>query len=73
MVNLQVSDTTEHTVQIRMLVSARNAPQTWDLRCEVREKMLEFLQHELPQALPRTRVLMNPGTPEAPNASPTDG
>ena len=55
-VNLQVSDATEHTVQVRMLVSARNAPQTWDLRCEVREKMLEFLQNECPQALPRTRV-----------------
>jgi small-conductance mechanosensitive channel len=59
-VNLQVSDATEHTVQVRMLVSARNAPQTWDLRCEVREKMLAFLQEECPEALPRTRVLLDP-------------
>ena len=58
-VNLQVSDTTEHSVQIRMLVSARNAPQTWDLRCEIREKMLEFLQKECPQALPRSRMTLD--------------
>ena len=59
-VNLQVSDTSEHSIQIRMLVSARNAPQTWDLRCEVREKMLLFLQKECPEALPRTRVILDP-------------
>ena len=63
-VNLQVSDAMEHTVQIRMLVSARNAPQTWDLRCEVRERMLLFLQRECPDALPRTRVLIHPPKPE---------
>lgn len=63
-VNLQVSDATEHTVQIRMLVSARNAPQTWDLRCEVREKMLLFLQEECPESLPRNRVLLEPTSGE---------
>ncbi len=62
-VNLQVSDAMEHTVQIRMLVSARNAPQTWDLRCEVRERMLLFLQQECPEALPRTRLLVDPAQP----------
>ncbi|PIK73698.1 mechanosensitive ion channel protein MscS, partial [Methylobacterium frigidaeris] len=36
-VNLQVSDAKENVIEIRMLVSARNAPQAWDLRCEVRE------------------------------------
>jgi len=55
-VNLQVSDTTEHTIEIRLLVSARNAPQTWDLRCEVREKMLRFLRDECPDAFPQTQV-----------------
>ena len=58
-VNLQVSDVMEHTVQIRMLVSARNAPQTWDLRCEIREKILRYLQEECPDALPRTRIRMD--------------
>ena len=55
-VSLQVSDARERTVELRALVSARNAPQTWDLRCEVREKLIAFLQHELPQALPTARL-----------------
>ena len=70
-VNLQVSDTTERTVQIRMLVSARNAPQTWDLRCEIREKMLLFLQKEHPEALPQTRVQFDTAT--IPDRSGTNG
>ena len=55
-VNLQVSDTSERTMELRALVSARNAPQAWDLRCEIREKLLAFLRTEMPEALPRTRA-----------------
>ncbi|MFE1597245.1 mechanosensitive ion channel family protein [Methylobacterium sp. ID0610] len=54
-VNLQVSDARETVIEVRMLVSARNAPQAWDLRCEVREKMIAFLRSEHPEALPRLR------------------
>lgn len=53
---LQVSDATkDHTVELRALLSARSAPAAWDLRCEVREKLMGFLQEEYPGALPRTR------------------
>jgi small-conductance mechanosensitive channel len=38
-VNLQVVDTSERAVQLRILVSARTANDAWDLRCEVREKL----------------------------------
>jgi small-conductance mechanosensitive channel len=55
-VNLQVVDTTERAMELRALVSARNAPQAWDLRCEVREKLIAFLQGEMPEALPRDRA-----------------
>ncbi len=55
-VNLQVSDARETVIEVRMLVSARNAPQTWDLRCEVREKMIAYLRTEHPGALPRQRA-----------------
>lgn len=55
-VNLQVSDAKERTVEIRVLVSARSAPATWDLRCEVREKLIAFLRQEHPEALPRDRA-----------------
>jgi len=47
---LEVTDMTTDTVELRALVSARNPGQTWELRCEVREKLLEFLQSEVSQA-----------------------
>lgn len=59
-VNLQVSDAQERTVQLRALVSARNASQTWDLRCEVRERLIAYLQREHPHALPTERVALRP-------------
>ncbi|MBV8401745.1 MAG: mechanosensitive ion channel, partial [Acetobacteraceae bacterium] len=55
-VSLQVSDARERTLELRALISARNAPQTWDLRCEIREKLVAFLQREYPDALPTARV-----------------
>lgn len=57
-VNLQVTDATENTIELRALVSARTAPSAWDLRCEVREKMIAFLQEELPECLPHVRASM---------------
>jgi small-conductance mechanosensitive channel len=58
-VNLQVSDTREGVIELRCLVSARNAPACWDLRCEVREKLIAFIQAEYPHSLPHTRVAMD--------------
>lgn len=55
---LQVSDAKEFTVETRILVSARNSPIAWDLRVYVREKMIEFIQKNYPECLPKTRVLM---------------
>ncbi|MCQ8277853.1 mechanosensitive ion channel family protein [Acetobacteraceae bacterium KSS8] len=75
-VNLQVSDVKDHTIEIRMLMSARNAPQTWDLRCFVRERILTWLQQNAPEALPRARVRFDPpersGGPEPVQASAGD-
>jgi len=56
---LQVVDTNQDSVQVRALMSARNAPRTWDLRCEVREKMVVWLQEHYPGALPRVRAEMH--------------
>lgn len=52
---LQVTDTTERALQLRVLVSAANASAAWDLRVAVREKLIAFLQHQMPSALPQTR------------------
>jgi hypothetical protein len=43
-------------VELRALVSVRNPSQAWDLRCEVREKLIAFLQAKYPRALPRQRT-----------------
>jgi len=53
---LQVTDATERTVVVRALASADNASSCWDLRCEVREKLIAFLQQELPEVLPKVRA-----------------
>ncbi|QKP78768.1 mechanosensitive ion channel family protein [Methyloligella sp. GL2] len=58
-VNLQVTDFKEQTMELRMLVSAKDAPKTFDLRCEVREKMIAWLQEKYPLALPRLRADMS--------------
>jgi small-conductance mechanosensitive channel len=57
--SLQVTDTKESTVELRALMSAQDSPSAWDLRCQVREKLLTFLQRELPHSLPKTRVTLN--------------
>jgi small-conductance mechanosensitive channel len=55
-VNLQVTDAKHDTVEVRALVSAADAPRAWDLRCEVREALIAFLQREYPHALPKRRA-----------------
>jgi small-conductance mechanosensitive channel len=54
---LQVTDVTEKTMQIRALMSARNGPAAFDLRCLVREKLIQFLQEQYPASLPTAREL----------------
>jgi small-conductance mechanosensitive channel len=55
-VALQVTDFKESTMEIRMLMSASSAPRAFDLRCEVREKMIAYVQERYPEALPRLRT-----------------
>jgi len=53
---LQVTNVTEKTVELRALMSAADSSALWDLRCEVREKLLEFLQTRFPKCLPKVRI-----------------
>jgi small-conductance mechanosensitive channel len=53
---LQVTELKERTVELRVLVSAVDSPKAWDLRCDVREAMLKFVQHHYPQCLPVFRL-----------------
>lgn len=63
--SLQVVDATEHTVQLRALMSAASSGQAWDLRCAVREHLVAYLKNHQPTALPRTRLEMPPAAPSA--------
>lgn len=62
---LQVTDITERTLQVRTLMSARNGGAAFDLRCEVREKLMAFMRDECPQALPRERFAAEDVSPSA--------
>ena len=53
---LQVVDASDRAVQLRALVSAPDAAKAWDLRCRIREGMLDFIQREYPQFLPQIRA-----------------
>jgi small-conductance mechanosensitive channel len=64
--NLRVTDATERSMQIRVLCTAASSSLAFDLRCTVREGLIDFMQREYPQFLPRLRI--EDGAP--PQASP---
>jgi len=65
---LQVTDADRRTMQLRILVSSRNSGLNFDLRCRLREGLIDFLQRSYPQHLPRLRVDTAPC--EAPTGEP---
>jgi hypothetical protein len=60
---LQVTDAKEHTLEIRALASAADASLAWDLRCEIREKLVAFIQQNYPESLPRLRASLDARLP----------
>jgi len=74
----QVTDTSETAIQVRLLMSTRSSGDAFDLRCVVRERVLDFLAREYPYALPRqrnelTREHTPPDTPQVvPSARQTN-
>jgi small-conductance mechanosensitive channel len=55
LIKLQVTDSDAETMELRVIMTARSAGDAFDLRCELREKLIAYLQAELPGALPRRR------------------
>jgi small-conductance mechanosensitive channel len=53
---LQVTDANERTLELRALASSSDASKSWDLRCEMREKLVAFVQKNYPESLPRLRT-----------------
>jgi small-conductance mechanosensitive channel len=63
--NLQVSDATDRTIQLRVLATSADSSKSWDLRCEIREKFIDFIQENQPDSLPKLRAYLT--EPKAPN------
>jgi len=61
---VQVTDSKENHMEIRILVSAKNSPTAWDLRVYIREKMIEFIQKNYPDSLPKTRINIENNRPQ---------
>jgi small-conductance mechanosensitive channel len=58
---IQVTDANERAMQLRALVSSADAARNWDLRCLVRERLIEFIRREYPASLPRLRAALDAG------------
>jgi hypothetical protein len=57
--NVLVTDAVGGHIQLRFLISASDSSKQWDLRCEVREHMVTWLQKNHPEALPTSRVYLD--------------
>jgi small-conductance mechanosensitive channel len=53
---LQVTNASDRTMELRALMSAADASTAWTLRCEVREKLIDFIRREYPKSLPKVRA-----------------
>ncbi len=63
--NLQVTDTSERSMQLRVLVTAVDAGKNWDLRCRVREGLLAFIRETMPESFPHVRTELSKAQPLA--------
>ena len=58
---LQVTDASEKSLQLRVLVSSQDSSRNWDLRCHLRESLIGFIQRQYPQCLPQLRADLSVG------------
>lgn len=66
---LQVVDSNERAIQLRVLVSSGDSSRNWDLRCHIRENLIAFLCARYPAALPQLRVDLGDGPASGPAVS----
>ena len=69
---VQVTESGPQSMQLRALVTSRNSPDAWDLRCHVRAGVIDFIQREYPHCLPQIRAQVDStaasGMPSSPRA-----
>jgi len=59
---VQVTETQPTCIVLRVIVSAHNAPDAFDLRCQLREEIIAFIRDEHPEGLPQTRIILGSGS-----------
>ena len=52
---LLVTNTDSNSIEVRVTFSAKNANDTWNLRCQIREHLIAFIQKQFPESLPKLR------------------
>ncbi|TQK43909.1 small-conductance mechanosensitive channel [Streptomyces sp. SLBN-118] len=70
--SLAVTDTTPTTIQVRAVVTAKDADDLWTARCTVREQMIAWLSEKHPYALPRVATSPAPRDNSSPSSPPPD-
>ncbi len=60
---LQVTDTKPDAIEVRILATASDAGRAFDLRCSLREGMLAYIRDEMPEALPKRRLVVEENSP----------
>ncbi|MBD1551682.1 mechanosensitive ion channel family protein [Pseudomonas typographi] len=56
---LQVTDTSEKSMQLRVLLSSADSSRNWDARCHMRERLITWINREFPECLPQLRAEMS--------------
>ncbi|HBM71323.1 MAG TPA: hypothetical protein DD436_01555, partial [Erythrobacter sp.] len=67
---VQVTDTRRDAIEVRLLMSAKDSPTLFDLRCDIREGMLEWLADHQPAAFARLRLMNEEAEPETTGPAP---
>ncbi|MGB3807987.1 MAG: mechanosensitive ion channel family protein [Erythrobacter sp.] len=55
--HMQVTDLTRDAIEVRLLMTAKDSPTLYDLRCDIREALIQWIAAEMPEALVRGRVI----------------
>lgn len=56
--SVQITDSKETYMELRITVSSSDSSCNWDLRCDIREKMIFFINSNFPGCFPQFRLLL---------------
>lgn len=63
---IQITEADANGIQMRILISASDSSKCWDLRCYMRENLINFIAKHYPDSLPQMRATLREKEPPAP-------